>query len=85
MHLVAGAEPAHLLPDRLDLASHVTAENAKLGAAQPQAAGHQAGDIRLAPHVVPVVRVDGRGEHPDQHLIVGGHGLIQVGEIQRVR
>jgi hypothetical protein len=83
-HLLTGAECGHVLSGRLDLARHVTAENAAFGGAQAQAARHQAGDIRLASHVMPVVGVDGRGEHPDQHLIAGGHRFIEVGELQQV-
>ena len=83
-HVVAGTEPRHVLADRLDLARHVAAQDAELRGAQPQAAGHQARDVRLASHVVPVVRVDGGGAHPDQHLVGRGHGLVDVGEVQVV-
>src|SRR6266540_116137 len=35
-----------------------------------------------ASHVVPVIGVDGGGAHPDQHLVVAGHGLVDVRELQ---
>src|SRR6266536_2973065 len=51
----------------------------------PKTAAHQAPDVRLASHVVPVIGVDGGGAHPDQHLVVAGHGLVDVRELQDVR
>src|SRR6266536_2247797 len=60
------------------------AQDAELWVAQPKAA-HQAPDVRLASHVVPVIGVDGGGAHPDQHLVVAGHGLVDVRELQDVR
>ena len=65
-----------------NLARHVTAQDAQLRAAQTQDTGHQARDIWLAPHVVPVVGVDGGGAHPHQHFVACGHGLAGVGEVQ---
>ena len=68
-HRIARLETPHVPADRFDLAGHVDAEPRVPGPARP---GHQAKQIRLAPHEVPVVGIDRRGTDSDQDLIVPG-------------
>jgi len=84
-HLVAGTELSHVPADRLHLPGHVATQDAELRAAQPQRAGYQPRDVGLASHDVPVVGIDRGGTYPDQDLVVPGHRLVDVREVQVVR
>ena len=47
-------------------------------------ARQQAGDVRLAPPVMPVERGARRRPDPDQHLAVGRHGPGRLGDAQLI-
>ena len=60
-----GPEAVRSLADRLDASRHVQSPNAVLWGAEP---GHQAHDVGIAPHQVPVGRIGAGRVHPHQHL-----------------
>jgi hypothetical protein len=80
-HLVAGTEPGHAAADRLHPTREVPATDLRPGPAEPE---HQARQVRVAPHDVPVSGVDRGRVNPHQHLVVGGHRLGDLPDLQYV-
>jgi hypothetical protein len=79
---ITGTELRDLGADLRYLTGHVCAQDAHLGLAKPQGARHQAGDVRLASHVVPVVRLDGRCAYSYQYLAGSWRRCFDVGEFE---
>jgi hypothetical protein len=80
--LIARLEPRHVRADRLDVAGQIRARNAILGLAQPRA--HDPENVRLSSHDMPDIGMDRRGTNADQHLVLAGHWLIDLAELQDV-
>jgi hypothetical protein len=79
---IAGAEVRDAGADPFHLTSHVSAQDADLRFTKPESARHQAGDIWLASHVVPVVRLDGRCAYSYQYLVGSWRRCFDVGEFE---
>src|SRR4029453_5841502 len=80
--LIARLEPRHVRADRLEVAGQIRARNAILGLAQPRA--HDPENVRLSSHDMPDIGMDRRGTNADQHLVLAGHWLIDLAELQDV-
>ena len=73
--LIAGSKLRDVLPDRLDLPSHVHTHGAALWLAQPC---HHADEVRAASHHVPVVGVDRSRAHADENAVIVDQRLLDV-------
>ena len=82
--LVAGLEPRHVLADRLDGAGDIHAPNTSLGCAEPEA--HDAHQVRLPGHHVPVADVDAGRPDADEHVVVADRRACSICcELEHVR
>ena len=68
--------------DRDDRAGHVGAADAGLGGAQAEA--HDAHQVGLAGHQVPVADVDAGGADADEHVVLAGGGSGDCRVVQDV-
>jgi len=81
-HLVAGSKLRHVLADRLDLPRRIEAPAVALRSPEPQA--HQAAEIRVSAHFVPVVRIDSRCVHPDEHAVRVDRRLVDLDQLELI-
>src|SRR5512132_149732 len=80
--LITRPEPRHVRADRLDVTGQIRARNAILGLAQPRA--HDPEDVGLSSHDMPDIGMDRCRTNADQHLVVPGHWLVDLAELQDV-
>src|SRR5437764_1508585 len=80
--VVTGLELGDLAAGGFDLAGYVGAEPLVFWFAKP---GHQANEIRIATHEVPIIGIDGSRSDAKQDFIVLGNGYGDIGDLQDVR
>jgi hypothetical protein len=83
-HLITGPEPGHLGADRLDAPGDVHAQHGDLGLAQPQRRHNDADQVRQAGHDVPVAPMQAGRVDLYQHVVLLGHRLVDVPEVQHI-
>ena len=74
---VADREPGDGRADRHDLARDIPADDRPLRSPQAEGESHRS---RLAAHEQHVADADGDGRDADEHLVVGGHRRVDLGE-----
>src|SRR5437667_4329239 len=83
--LIAGLKFGHVPANRLDPPRQVPSQNSVLGPGLEQPAQHQAYDVRLASHRVPVTCIDGRRVNAYEHVIVLDGRLRDLSEFEDIR
>lgn len=81
-YLVARPELLDLFAHRLDPSRNI---DSRYLAPRPPQSGHQAHDVGLAPHQMPVADVDGCRTHSYEHLFGFDDRLVDVSELQDIR
>src|SRR5207247_759018 len=81
-HLVAGLERRDVRSERPDGPSDVPPSDLLLRSTEPD---HGPGDERATRHEVPHVRPGSRGAHPDEHLVLPHHRILDVPKLEHVR
>jgi hypothetical protein len=72
----------HVAADRLNAACQVSAPDANLGRAEPEA--EDANQIGQPGHQVPDTRIDAGRLHPDQHIVLADHRQLDLPELQYI-